>query len=330
MLEPRCAVGLGEAPFEVEIEDERHGQRGEQCRHRQRGPRLGAPLPPSAREPERREPHGEQPLRARGPIAAELPREVLHVVQELLAVEHERVAGVLRAGRIHRIVEHGRLAELLAHEHCLERGPGRRLALVQIRVEVGANRHEEVDARRHRRQERRRDEHAGPQQGPGIGRQHVDEDGGRRQEAHEMVRRGEREQVRDEHEIAVAAGRRRPIGPAHGEPQHERDREHAHRVDLLVRHRLVPHRERRRADDDARSGGEAPHPGVGYDGAQPPLPDQEPEARGGGARHCGEQVDTPRVVGAEREQSPRVRQENEERVPGGMGNAERVYGRTVF
>src|SRR5213078_1380933 len=93
VLEPRCTVGLGEAPFEVEIEDERHGQRGDQGRHRQRGPPVGAPLPPSASEPERPEPHSQQALRARGPIAAELPREVLYVVQELLAVEHERVAG---------------------------------------------------------------------------------------------------------------------------------------------------------------------------------------------------------------------------------------------
>src|SRR2546430_11336668 len=40
--------------------------------------------------------------------------------------------------------------------------------------------------------------------------------------------------------------------------------------------------------------------------------------------------DAPRVVGAEREQPPGVRQQNEKRVSGRMGNAERVHGGAVL
>src|SRR2546425_6572992 len=61
-----------------------------------------------------------------------------------------------------------------------------------------------------------------------------------------MVRRRERQEIHDEDEVVIAPRLRGGslVGPAHDEPQHECDRQHAHRVDLLVHHRLVPHGER--------------------------------------------------------------------------------------
>ena len=135
-------------------------------------------------ESQRREQHREGALRSRQPIPPELPREVLHVIQQLLSVQEERVAGVVVPRRIHRVVEHRRLAELLARQDGLERRPRGRVALVEIRVEVRPNRNEEIDARPDHGDEQRRDEEPRAEEHPGIGSEDIDQDRGRHQEAH--------------------------------------------------------------------------------------------------------------------------------------------------
>ncbi len=330
VLEPGPAIGLGVSPLEVEVEHEHQREREHERRHRERGPALGLPVTARAEQPESGERRGEGALHRGGPVPAELPGEVLQVIEELLPVEDQRVAGVVGAGQIHRIVERRRLAELLAREQRPERLPGCRLALVQVGVEVGADRHEEVDARPDRRHERRRDEEAGREERPRIGPQDVCQHGGRDEDPHQVVRRREREQVHDEDEMVVAPGAGRLIAPPQHEPQHERDGQHADGVHLLVRHRLVPDGERRGADDRARRRGEPPRPVGRHDGAQPALPDEEPEPGRDRARRGGEQIDASRVVGAQREQSPGMGDDHEQRVSRRMRNPERVRGGDVF
>ena len=142
----------------------------------------------------------------------------------------------------------------------MERRPRRRLTFVEIRVEVRADRHEEVDARAYGGHERGRDQEARTGEGARIGRQDVGEHGGSRQHAHQVVRRREREQVDDEHQVAVAPRIRRLVRPPDHEPEDEGNRQHAHRVDLFVHDRLVPHGERRGADQGARGRGRAACP----------------------------------------------------------------------
>src|SRR5213596_1019688 len=293
------------------------------------GPALRAPVAPGAKQAERGEPDREGALHAGPPVAAELPREVLHVVQELLRVEDQRAPGIVRAGQVHRVVEHGRLAELLAGQHGLERPPRRRRAFVQVRIKVRPDREKKVDARPHRRHERRGDEEAGAAQRGRIGGKDVDEHRRGDEHAHQMVRRRERQEIHDEDEVVIAPRLRGGslVGPAHDEPQHECDRQHAHRVDLLVHHRLVPHGEPSGGDQRPGRGREPPCPGGGgrrHDGAQPALADEEPEAGRRGARDGGEQVDAPGVVGPERQQSPRVAEDDEQGVPRRMRDPERV------
>src|SRR5439155_919566 len=83
----------------------------------ERRPALGTPMTPRPQESQCSKQHGQPPLYAGEPVPAELPGEVLHVVQQLLPVEDERVARVVGARRKHRVVEHRWLAELIAREH---------------------------------------------------------------------------------------------------------------------------------------------------------------------------------------------------------------------
>src|SRR2546428_4353876 len=107
------------------------------------------------------------------PVPGELPGEILHVVEELLPVQDERVARVVGAGRKHRVVEYRGLAELIAREHRFERRPGRCFTLVEIWVEVRPNRNEEIDAQPDHHYERRRNEKPRSQQGARLGEEHV-------------------------------------------------------------------------------------------------------------------------------------------------------------
>ena len=276
VLQPRSAERLRIAPLEVEIENERHGEGQDQRRHGDGRPAIGAPVAPRPEQPQRSEQHRQPPPDAGEPVPAELPGEVLHVVQELLPVQDERVARVVGAGRKHRVVEYRGLAELIAREHRFERRPGRCFALVEIWVEVRPNRNEEVDAQPDHHYERRCNEKPRTQQGARLGEEHVHEHGRRREDAHEMVGRREGEQVDDEDEVMIAPGAHRLVRPPYGEPEHQGDRQDAQGIDLLIHHRLVPHGERRRPDDGTRARHEPPPLCNRHDGPQPALSDQEP------------------------------------------------------
>ncbi len=168
------------------------------------------------------------------------------------------------------------------------------------------------------------------QQHPGIGTQDVHDDRGRYQEAHQMVGRRQREQVHDQNELVVAPRGRGLVGPSHGQPQHQRDRQHTQRVDLLVHDRLIPHGEGRASHERPRGRRDAPPPPGSHHGLQPPLRDQEPDAGSHRAGRRRQQIDPPGVVAGEREQAPDVRQDDEERIAGRMGDSEGVGGRDVL
>ncbi len=146
MLEPGTRIGLRIPPLEVQIEDERHAERTHQRSHRERRAAVGLPVPPGTGDAEASEQHRESTLDAPGPVPPDLPGEVLPVVEQLLADQAQRAPGIRLAGGIHRIVEHGRLAELRSHQHGPEVRPHPRVTLIEVWIEMSANRDEHVDA----------------------------------------------------------------------------------------------------------------------------------------------------------------------------------------
>src|SRR5439155_24828874 len=82
--------GLRITAFEVELETESDGEGQYQRRHGDGRPAIGAPVAPRPEQPQRSEQHRQPPPDAGEPVPAELPGEVLHVVQELLPVQDER------------------------------------------------------------------------------------------------------------------------------------------------------------------------------------------------------------------------------------------------
>jgi len=139
----------------------------------------------------------------------ELPGEILRVVQELLPVQDERVAG-LSGRRIHRVVEHRRLAELIAGQNALSAASGR-LTLIEIRVEVRANGYEEVDARPTAPRARGNQKPGRSSARGSVHSTYTSTAGPRGR--HQVVGRREGEQVDDENQIVVAPGARRLVCP---------------------------------------------------------------------------------------------------------------------
>ena len=105
-----------------------------------------------------------------------------------------------------------------------------------------------------------------------------------RQHARHVVGVAEAAEIRDQNEPPVGERARRVARPTHGEPRHDRDARERNRVDLLVHDRLVPHRERGRADHRASRGADDPRRARAKPTAQDVLGDQEPAARGSRAR----------------------------------------------
>ena len=145
-----------------------------------------------------------------------------------------------------------------------------------------------------------------------------------------MVRRGQGEQIDDQQQVVIVRLTRRLVVPAHDEPENQRDGEQAQRIDLLVDDRLIPHGERGGGNDRPGERRQAAWPQRRHERAQPALGDEEPAPRRDRARHGREQIDSLRVGVGERQQSPHVRHEHEERIARRVRNAERVRRGDVF
>ena len=219
---------------------------------------------------------------------------------------------------------------MLPCENRLQRRPGDGVALVQIRIEMRADRNKEIDAQANDDDQRCDREKLGPQQHARIRHPDVRQDSRRDEDAHQVIGGAECDQIHHDEEQVIATRLGRLIGPSHREPEHERDGQHAQRVDLLVHHRLVPHGEHRGAHERARRRGQTPPHILNDDRSQPALGDQKPESSRHGAGYRCEQVNSPCVFRSERQQPPHMRENHEEWIPGRMGNAQRMRGRDVL
>ena len=103
-----------------------------------------------------------------------------------------------------------------------------------------------------------------------------------------------------------------------------------HRVHLLVHHRLVPHRERRGAEQRRRGRAGDALPPLREPHAQHALDDEEPRSRRHRAAERREHVDARRRVAADRQDRKDVRDQNEKWIARRMRNAEHLRGGNVF
>ena len=361
---PRVAV------LEVQVEDQDQGEGGHERGHRDRRAQVRLEVAVRAEAPDDEEQHGEPGADLRAPVAAPLPREVLDPHPDLrregrLALPHRRLPVLLarehvpqrrpvgrltfvdrrEVGRADRQEQIDRYADHRDDQHRDREVPVPRL---DDRVAQRAKKqHGGELERRGALEPARHDQrvHAAEHQPlrpldparPHVARplrlklrkqQHHHH--GPDQHAHHVIRGRERQQVHDHQQMVIVPLAQRLVVPAHDEPEHERHGEERERVDLLVHHRLVPHRERRGRDERPRHRGQPARPAGRHPAAHPALAHEEPAPRRDRARDPGEQVDPLRVVRHPRYEAPRVSDEHEQRVAGRVGDAEDVCGRDVL
>ena len=166
---------------------------------------------------------------------------------------------------------------------------------------------------------------------PGAAEEHREPDGRGGEHARHVHAVADAQGVRDQDQGAVGLGAVRVVAPAHREPRHHGQQGERHRVDLLVHHRLRPHRERRRADEHGeRAAGDALPP-LREPADEHALRDQEPHRGGDGAGERGEEVHPHRHRGpGDREEAGDPPDEDEHRVARRVGDAQGVGRRDVF
>ncbi len=143
----------------------------------------------------------------RRPVAAELPAEVLPVIEELLPNQRHRTTGIFGPRGVHRVVEQRRLGELLPCENRPQRRPGDGVALVQIRIEMRTDRNKEIDAQANDDDQRCDREKLGPQQHAGIRYPDVCQDGRSDEDAHQVIGGAQSDQIHHDEEQVIATRR---------------------------------------------------------------------------------------------------------------------------
>ncbi len=293
------------AVLEVQVEDENERERQHERSEVPERATVSLPVHPAAEEAEHQIPHREELLEPRPlhvEVAEPLPLEVEPPHADL--PDERRLA-----------IHHRGLAVLPAVEVVPEGVPGGGLAFVDGGEEMRPDglRREHAHPEHHRAGN-------GRQQLPSQQRvrppdEHRHRDGGGGEEAHHVVRVAEPQQIGDEHQRPVGARSVGVIRPPHGEPRDHREAEQRDRVDLLVDDRLVPHRERRRADEGAEHAADDPLPPLREPAHEHALGDEEPHRRRGRARERRQHVDAHGHVGRDGEQGEHAPQQHEERIP---------------
>jgi hypothetical protein len=122
----------------------------------------------------------------------------------------------------------------------------------------------------------------------------------RGQERHQVVAHRQRQDEDHQQDQVVILALAQMVAPAERQPRQQRDREQRNRVDLLVHVRLVPHRERGRADQHGRTRADQAEDAVRRIERQDAVGEQEPAAVRARAHGGAEQVDAHGVGQAER------------------------------
>ena len=211
-------------------------------------------------------------------------------------------------------------------------GLAKRVALVDHRALGGPNGQEHVEGQADHDQGERAHPQVAAQKHPRGRHEQHQAQGRHGQKRHGVVGPAQDHQVARHQQEAPAPGFAAPVAPAHRQPGHRGDHQHADRVDLLVDHGLVPHGIRRGAQQRARR---RPHQRPPVVAQQPPRDavghQEEEPARGGGSER-GQQVHPHRDRQPQRRQQndPHSRQHHEEGVSRRVRDPEDVSGRDVL
>ena len=137
-----------------------------------------------------------------------------------------------------------------------------------------------------------------------------------------MIRVAESEQEADEDDAAIGLRRVRVLDPLDDDPRRDGEEEQRDGVNLLVHHGLIPHRERRGANERRHAGHDQALPLLGNPTGDDSLGDQEPEAGRTGAGKRRHDVDSGCIRDRNRQRSERMAEQYEERITRRVGKAE--------
>ena len=326
---------LRRAVLEVHVVDERDRDRDDERPEEPEGGALVSPMREAAQYTEHEEREGERCLKSPGCVPCE-SRSHCHLKYS----HHMPICAVNGACRSVRsglpywsrlMFAINRVAVVLrerASETDLLRAAGR-LAFVQRRMPRRANR---LDGERREAEHHR--QRAGQQQPPTQQRarppdDHRDGHGRTDQQTRRMIAVSESDEIRDHHQQPVGDRSIGIVAPAHGEPRHDREERERHGVHLFVHDALIPHRERRCAEQCRGHRGHDACPSQRRPRDEHTLGHEKPDRGRDGAAHRRERVDAHRDR-AQRHERGDAAEEHEQRIARRMRNAERVRGGDVL